>query len=320
MTSSFSSVLADEINRFLEFKAALGHPYQRGKFTLRSFDHYVALNSSIGHPLPLERLLQGWLSRCEGRKAVTVANELGVIRQFCLFRRRSNPRAFVPARGWAPQSTQSQFLPYIFSPSEIRALLNATAGIRGPALRGLTIRTLLLILYCTGLRFGEAVRLHLRDVDLDENLFVVRKSKCKTRFVPFGDDLHGELLGYLREREPVAGATPDRALLVQPNGRPYLVKTASDTVRRLLRRLGFKPARGRVGPRPYDLRHTFAVHRLTQWYQEGIDIHSRLPLLSAYMGHDNLLGTEAYLRATPDLMALAAKRFEDRLQAAGPLS
>lgn len=320
MTRPFSSVLADEMNRFLEFKAALGHSYRRGEFTLRSFDHYVALHSSRRHPVPLERLLQGWLSRREGRKPVTVASELGVIRQFCLFRRRSNPRAFVPARSWAPQSTQSQFLPYIFSPAEIQALLKATAGIRGPALRGLTIRTLLLILYCTGLRFGEAVRLHLRDVDLDENLFVVSESKGKTRFVPFGEDLHRELLGYLRERESVTDAAPDRAFLVQPDGRPYLVKTASDTVRRLLRRLGFKPVRGRVGPRPYDLRHTFAVNRLTQWYREGVNIHTRLPLLSAYMGHDNLLGTEVYLRATPDLMALTAKRFEDRVQAAGPLS
>jgi integrase len=55
---------------------------------------------------------------------------------------------------------------------------------------------------------------------------------------------------------------------------------------------------------------------LTQWYREGVDIHARLPLLSAYMGHDNLLGTETYLRATPDLMALTAKRFEDRVQSA----
>jgi integrase len=166
------------------------------------------------------------------------------------------------------------------------------------------------------MRFGEAVRLHLRDVDLDESLFVVRESKGKTRLVPFGEDLHHELLGYLREREPVADAAADHAFLVQPDGRPYLVKTASDTVRRMLRRLGLKPARGRVGPRPYDIRHTFAVHRLTQWYREGVDIHARLPLLSAYMGHDNLLGTETYLRATPDLMALTAKRFEDRVQSA----
>jgi integrase len=62
------------------------------------------------------------------------------------------------------------------------------------------------------------------------------------------------------------------------------------------------------------MRHTFAVHRLTDWYRQGLDIHARLPWLSAYMGHDNVLGTEVYLTATAELMALASQRFEQRLQ------
>lgn len=70
-----------------------------------------------------------------------------------------------------------------------------------------------------------------------------------------------------------------------------------------------KPAAGRVGPRPYDLRHTFAVHRLKRWYRAGVDIQARLPWLSAYMGHLDILGTQAYLTATPDLLAGAARRF-----------
>ena len=54
--------------------------------------------------------------------------------------------------------------------------------------------------------------------------------------------------------------------------------------------------RGRIGPRPYDLRHTFAVQRLSSWYRQGADLHARLPWLSAYMGHDDILGTETYLK------------------------
>ena len=69
---------------------------------------------------------------------------------------------------------------------------------------------------------------------------------------------------------------------------------------------------GRTGPRPYDLRHTFAVHRLTRWYRQGVDLHGRLPWLSAYLGHVNLLGTETYLNATPELLALAGDRFRRR--------
>ena len=67
-----------------------------------------------------------------------------------------------------------------------------------------------------------------------------------------------------------------------------------------------------MGPRPYDVRHAFAVHRLTDWNRKGLDVHARLPWLSAYMGHSNVLGTEDYLHATPELLRLASRRFEKR--------
>ena len=310
----FSSHLAPELRRFLAFKRALGHPYERGEHTLRSFDRYVGEHAGGRAAVRLEELMQGWLSRIEGRKPVTVATDLGVLRQLCLFRRRSDPQAFVPPRGWAPQPTHSQFLPHIFSEEEVRALLVAAQALRGPPPRAHTIRLLMLILYCTGLRFGEAVRLRRRDIQIDEDLLVVRESKGKTRLVPFRPDLRGELLAYVQVREAIVGVAPDSAFLVHPDGRPYSIRKASDTVRSLLRRTGLKPAKGRAGPRPYDFRHTFAVHRLTQWYRAGLDVDARLPWLSAYMGHENLLGTEAYLRATPDLLALTSCRFEARLR------
>ncbi len=65
------------------------------------------------------------------------------------------------------------------------------------------------------------------------------------------------------------------------------------------------------------IRHTFAVHRLTQWYEQDVDIHARLPWLSAYMGHNNVLGTEVYLHATPELLQIASDRFARRVQLGG---
>jgi integrase/recombinase XerD len=73
-----------------------------------------------------------------------------------------------------------------------------------------------------------------------------------------------------------------------------------------------KPARGRIGPRPYDLRHAFAVHRLSRWYGEGADLHARLPWLSTYMGHVDIIGTESYLHTTPELLDLAGNRLRRR--------
>ena len=99
---------------------------------------------------------------------------------------------------------------------------------------------------------------------------------------------------------------------------PLTIPSASNAIRQLLRQLGIKPAGGRVGARPYEFRHAFAVHRLTAWASDGVDIHAKLPSLSAYLGHQNIVGTEVYLRATPQLLELASARFEQHLRDARP--
>lgn len=309
----FTSPMAPSLAAFLEFKRGLGHPYRRAEFTLRSFDRFVRARVEEEPDLALETLVLRWISSMAGRKPVSVANEVGVIRQFCLYLRRRAPEGFVPGRVWAPQSTESRFLPHILSEDDVCTIVTLTASLRGSPFRRLVHRVLVLVLYCTGLRFGEAVRLRLRDVEIETALLHVHESKGRSRYVPFGDDLLAELRAYRAERDALAGTDPDRRFLVRPDGSDLPVKAASDAVRGLLRRAGLKPRTGRRGPRPYDLRHTFAVHRLTRWYREGADIQAHLPLLSAYMGHHDLLGTEAYLRATPELLALAAERLETRL-------
>lgn len=206
-------------------------------------------------------------------------------------------------------------LNYIFSGEEIRRLLQAAGRHRGCNIWAGMLRLLLLILYCTGLRFGEAVRLRRSDVDLDRCVLLIRESKGRTRLVPFGADLAREIEAYIVERRRIEDFTRQAAadaLFLGLDGRPVSLHGASDAVRRLLRTQGLKPASGRTGPRPYDFRHAYAVHRLTDWYRRGLDVHARLPWLSAYMGHVNVLGTEVYLHATPELLQLASERFEGR--------
>lgn len=306
----FRSRLAEELERFLAFKRALGLKYVHNEITLRCFDRFVAQHAPQRGRLPLDRLLRDWLARKEGRKTRTIASDLSVVREFFRYLGRSDPSVFVPGRDWGPWATGSRFVPRILSLSEVSALLRATKGLAGPRWRGRTFRMLILILYCTGLRFGEALRLTIADVDFEQRALLVRESKRKTRFVPFRRDLARELEKYHAARPFSAGS--GGPFLSQPDGRPYARVSASGVVCRLLRQLGLKPPRGRTGPRPFDLRHSFAVRRLTCWYRAGVDLQAKLPLLSAYMGHDDLLGTERYLRATPELLATASRRFAAR--------
>lgn len=312
MSALFSSPLAEELEAFVAYRRMLGHSYHRAVYTLRSFDRYVAAHGPAKGTMPLPDLLRGWLSQRPGRKAVSAAMDLGALRQFCRYRRRFDPDGFVPARDGASLPIQSDFVPHIFSPEQVRALLDEAMRLRCRLARP-AIRTLILILYCTGLRFGDAVRLAIADVDLDRRVLCVRECKGRTRWVPFRTDLARELRGYRAERDRLVPPQPHAPFLVRPDGQAFSVKGASGIVRGMLRRLGFKPPCGRVGPRPYDLRHTFAVHRLVSWHRAGVDVHSRFPWLSAYLGHDDLMGTEAYLRATPELMERASRHLHARL-------
>jgi len=312
MTAGFRSRLAADLEHFLEFKRAMGRSYVGAEITLRSFDRFVHAHASPKGPLALADLVRRWLAQAEGRKPASIKHDLSRVRQFLLFRRRTDAGGFVPGRAFAPRSTSSVFVPHVFSLEEVRTLLAAAARLPGPPFYGRTIRLLLLVLYCTGLRFGEALRLRFRDVDLRRRLFVVHESKGKTRLVPFREDLARQLRMYRRERDRVA-APPVETFFIQLSGRPFTIGVASYIVRRLLRRTGLKPEHGRVGPRPYDFRATFAVHRLTRWHHRRVDLAARLPWLSAYMGHVDLLGTEVYLTATPELLALAGRRLRARL-------
>ena len=312
-TKVLAATLASDAAQFLAFKRAMGMGYRRAEFVLNAFVRFV--REQYGErPASLEQAVTRWVTRIDGRKALTVSCEFGTVRQLCLFRRRSDPRAYVPEHALAPVK-ESVFVPYIFSREEVLALLDAATRHEDRSMWGAMLRALILVLYCTGMRLGEATRLQLNDVDLRRAVVTVQRSKGRSRILAIRDDLVAELQHYLRRREEVlaasgVGASP--ALFVRRNGSALTLRAASEALRRLLRELGLKPQRGRTGARPYELRHAFAVHRLTFWALEGVDVHAKLPWLSAYLGHQNVLGTEVYLKATPQLLALASQRFEQR--------
>ena len=310
-TKVTAASLARDATQFLAFKRAMGMGYRRAEFVLNSFVRFV--RDQYGErPASLEQAVMRWVSRIEGRKAITVGNEFGVVRQLCLFRRRSNPNGFVPEHAVAPVR-ESVFVPYIFSREEVLALVDAATRHEDRSMWGAMLRALTLVLYCTGMRLGEATRLRMVDVDLRLAVLTVERSKGRSRILAIRDDLVAELRQYLRDREKVlsaSGAGDPMTLFIRRDGSALTLHTASEVLRRVLRGLGLKPPRGRSGPRPYEFRHAFAVHRLTAWAVEGVDVHTKLPWLSAYLGHQNVLGTEVYLKATTQLLELASRRFE----------
>jgi site-specific recombinase XerD len=206
--------------------------------------------------------------------------------------------------------------PYIYTREDLQRLLdpgNIKSSLDGARqLDAATFRTLLLVLYGAGLRFSEATGLTLADVDLAEAILTIRDTKFhKNRLVPMGPQLAAVLANHLSS-SPDNGIAHDGAsfLLANRDG----TRLASSTVQSAFEKLRrIADVRGTIGgrevPRLHDLRHSFALHRLTAWYRQGADVQRLLPVLSTYLGHSDLEGTKVYLTMTPELLQEASLRF-----------
>ena len=205
--------------------------------------------------------------------------------------------------------------PHIYSHDEIRRLFDAVDVSQGHAVQldANTLRTLLLLLYGAGLRLREAMRFTLADIDLSGAVLTVRDTKFyKTRLVPVGPQLARVLAAYaaLRKSRPLADGKSS-FFLANRDGTGLAMSTVQEAFLRLRRTTGIHGANdARRPPSLHSFRHSFAVHRLTDWYREGTDVQRLLPVLSIYLGHADLVGTQVYLSMTPELLQQASLRFE----------
>lgn len=316
MSTITLAALARDIEEFIRFKRTLGRRYESTALLLYRFRRFAEAyaKASSKSDIALDALIRAWLLRPGVRKPTGTAQEFGTIRELCLYLQRRDPRSYVPDRSLAPRRGP-KFIPYALTHDHVRAMIKAARRYRSDMYCGETLELLLLILYCTGLRPGEPLRIRMDDLDLKAHTFLIRDSKGRTRLVPFGADLARVIKRYLPKRATLRRTGElSHCLLLDRHGRPLRMRSVTKIVCKLFRRIGLKPASGPGGPRAYDFRHAFAVRRLTLWYRQGVDLHARLPWLSAYMGHDDLLGTEVYLHATPALLRTASRRFAKRFK------
>jgi site-specific recombinase XerD len=198
--------------------------------------------------------------------------------------------------------------PYLYSPAEIDRLVEAAGGLR-PSLRAATYRTLFGLLAVTGMRVGEALKLHRGEVDLDQGVLTITGPKSgHMRLLPLHPTSVDALRRYAEQRERRFPTLEAGTFFVSTGGTPLLHGNVRATFIKLTTAIGLRTAN--VRPRIHDLRHSLAVRCLLEWYRSGADVAAHMPTLSTYLGHVNPAGTYWYLSATPELMDLAARRLD----------
>lgn len=208
------------------------------------------------------------------------------------------------------------FRPYIYTHEQFRRLVEITDILNNSPrshVQPATFRTLLILLYGTGLRISEALSLTLADVDLPASLLTIRDTKFfKTRLVPVGPQLTDVLESYAKTRRLLpCSARNDSAFFSTHTGNA-LTLGSTDRIFRLLCKCASirRMDGGRFQPRLHDIRHTFAINRLVAWYRKGKDVQRLLPFLSTYMGHVDVTATQRYLAMTPELLHEASLLFQ----------
>lgn len=226
--------------------------------------------------------------------------------------------------GWRPVP-EPPFRPHLYTLHEIGRLLEGfrCCGREQRAFYWLGIETVVFLLYACGLRRREPLGLRVQDVRFEEQALFLHHTKFyKQRWVPLGPGGLQRLARYAEERRLLF---PDRFGADEPffltdRGMALSKHVLELAFVRVRRALGLKSRGTRPEPRLHDLRHSLAVHRLYQWYSEGLDVQNKLPLLSAYLGHDRLHHTEVYLHLTEDLIRQAGRSFQASFERiVGPL-
>jgi integrase/recombinase XerD len=307
-TRLFRSSLAPMLEGFLETRC-IGKRSRSSEKILLYLDQFLAAELKPGRPLD-RKIVERYVDKMKNLSAGTRVNRIGILRQFCHYLSHFDPRTCVMHTIYVPRRNRPA--PYIYSDVEIKRIMAAARKL-GPhgSLRPLMVATLIGTLYSTGLRVGEALNLTLRDVDVGKRVIEVRKGKFgKSRYVPLSPSTARQIESYLGSRRKAGFSTAsDSPVFLSMTGAKHGHPRFAEVFLEILRDLGLRGPRGERGPRIHDLRHTFAVSRLLAWHRQGVNLGAKMPLLSTYLGHSTVTGTEVYLQATAQLLESTGRKF-----------
>ena len=304
------SPLAVQIQNFINLRRLSGTEYQSQAQLLGYFECFL-LNQDLSEPRITREITDHYLTSLCRLAPRTRYNRFCVVRQLCEYLARSDPLSYVPETLKVIPS-KGAHQPYIYSSSEIQALLGAASKLTPKnSLRSHTYRTLLGVLYSTGIRIGEALALNLEHSHSANQLLYIAEGKFrKARWVPLSPSTCRALEQYVRTRLQIRPRSPESPLFLNQRSRRLHHATVNQSFRHLLRQCGIHHSK-HTGPRIHDLRHTFAVHRLLAWYRDGDDVNARLAWLATYMGHVDIHSTEVYLQPTAELIEQVNRRFHN---------
>ena len=303
MTKSIS--LKKQVSMYLKHRDHMVYVDAGTKSGLSNFIKFASLNRQTHH-LTIDLAVKWATTQAKNCTHTSWARRLVLLRGFAKFSKVLVPKTEIPPSNiFGP--TAHRPTPHIYTNTEISNLMNATKQYQKKfGFNAITLKYIIGLLSCTGLRVSEVIKLNEKDVDLMNGVLTIHESKAhKSRYVPLHPTAISALKRYLILKHKYIHLPLCNNFFINKKGKSIIIGSLEVDYRLLRKTAGLNN-----NPRLYDLRHTFACRRLEQWYEEQKNIDLYIVYLSVYLGHSSVGNTYWYLSATPELMSIVSKRFE----------
>jgi integrase len=287
------SKFKDYFLQYIQYKQGLGFGYKRPvQYCLSRLNtKLIELNTDKLDRDTVEKLIE----RRPGEAPATQLKRTSLLRNFAQFLNDVGIEAYI-----APESYNVKwidtFSPYIFNHKQIKSIFMAADSLPAKATSSqyhLVWPLFIRVLYGCGLRLSEALSLKTVDVDLEEGILYIEKSKKGTsRYAP----MSVTLTEYCRNYAEAMQIERQLYFFPAPGGGKYHSNTAYQRIKDIYEKACIPRLSNGLLPRVHDLRHTFCCHALEQMQAANLDLYYALPILSTYIGHQGVRDTEQYLR------------------------
>ena len=277
MIDQFLSYLRYEKNRSLL-------TVQRYETSLRDFERYFkSVSDELDWTTVDADIIRGWMEERmdKGFAATTVNADLASVKtlfRFALARKMVDKDPAHTVKGPKKQKPLPQFV----KESDMNKLIDEEEW--SDEYKDVRARTIIIMLYETGMRRGELVGLDEADVDFESRQIKVTGKRDKQRIIPFGEELAKELRHYIEVRDREVERNSE-ALFLNKHGERLTAAQVYTDVKENLSRVTMIKKRS-----PHVLRHSFATAMLN--HEAGLESVRRL------LGHESLETTQIYTHTT----------------------
>lgn len=307
----FTGPLADYLHSYVKEKQALHFKFQASSSVLKNFDRFT--ETYPNYETLTQGLIEEWIRGDGLLSSATIRQKTIIIRGFLEYVARIGVYAHIPTHTLIRAT--NNYVPYIFSESEIKSLFLAADNLKPVSSishKHIVVPVMIRVIYGCGLRIGEANKLLISDVNLQDGIIKIRQSKNKkSRTIPMSDSLTKICRDYLLKVH--AKSEQDDFFFPNVHNEKFSNERFYRCFRNLIWKIGISHGGRGKGPRVHDLRHTFSVHSLKNMIGKRMDLNVALPYLSVYLGHNSIFETQYYLRLTADLFPQITETIQKEL-------